>query len=171
MGLKDLLGFGGKKREEPIQERTPLTLRPGDMVEYEEQTYFVTVRYTLDEGGWIWYEYRLDDGEGNELWLTAEEEDGALETAIYWPVKAPNLEPGAKRLTFEGVEFGLDESGTATATMETKESTRSGLQCRYWDYLTEDEAAFLSLEQWNGSTEVSRGKPVNEFDYELFPGS
>lgn len=171
MGLKDLLGFGGKKQDKPIQERTPLTLRPGDMVEYETRTYFVTVRYILDEDGWIWYEYRLDDGEGNELWFTAEEDDGVLETSMYRPVKAPELEPGADRLTFEGLEFVLDESGTATATMETKENTRSGLHCRYWDYLTEDEREFLSLEQWNGSTEVSRGNPVNEFDFELFPGS
>lgn len=171
MGLKDLLGLGGAKKDQPIRERTPLTLLPGDMVEYEGQTYFITVKYTLDEGGWIWYEYRLDDGEGNELWLTAEEEDGALETTIYWPVKAPELEPGAKRLTFEGREYQLDESGTATASMETKEGHRSGLKCRYWDYVTKDENELLSLEQWNGGTEVSRGKAVNEFDYELYPGS
>lgn len=169
MGLKDLFGRGGKK-EEPVRERTPSTLESGDMIDYEGTSYFVTVKYILEENGWRWYEYRLDDGEGNELWFTAEDDDGVVKTTIYTPVKAPELEPGSERLSFQGKEYVLEESGTAAGTMETRQDSRSGLQCRYWDYVTEDETEYLSLEKWNDSLEVSIGKPVNEFEYELYPG-
>lgn len=169
MGLKDLFGLG-KRKEDQIEERTPFTLHPGDMVDYEGTNYFVTAKYVLNEEGWEWFEYRLDDGEGSEWWLTAEDDDGVAKTSLYEALKGSfDIHPGDKNITFRGIQYTLDEQGTASATKQTKQGEQAGLQCSYWDYISEDETRLLALEKWNDTLEVSLGKPVNEFDYELYP--
>ena len=163
------MGFFDRFKKRKFEEKTPLNLQVGDMVEYHSTWYFVTVRYVFTEDDWTWYEYRLEDEEGKELWLSAEDE-GKIETAVYEAVKGADVTPGDKEVTLDDTTYRLDDSGTARVEMTTRQGTRSGLTCKYWDYVSSG-AGCLSVEDWSGSVEVSVGREVGAHEYTLHAGT
>jgi hypothetical protein len=160
----------GKDEEKPeVEQRDFFNIKVGDIIEYDLRDYQVVGKLTLYDSGYEWYEYQLE-GDERSLWLSAEMDD-ELELAIYEKINKKVSEPIPKTIEVDGVHYELEEQGTARVRGEGRSKNNSGVDVRYFDYSDEDEKNLLSVEIWGGDIEVSRGKPVEDFEIKIIAGS
>ncbi|WP_131738537.1 DUF4178 domain-containing protein [Actinomadura roseirufa] len=150
----------------------PRALKAGDMVEYLGTRYFVRGSLRLREGGFTWSEHLLDADtvEGTKVWVSVEE-DPDLEVVFWTEYDIGDLNPSAKTLLVDGVEYRRDEHGTADYTSEG--TTGVGVQGRveYVDY-EGPRGRYLSFEQYGGGQwEAGLGERVPTGALTIYPGS
>ncbi|AYY13088.1 DUF4178 domain-containing protein [Actinobacteria bacterium YIM 96077] len=148
----------------------PRTLRAGDMVEYLGERLFVRGSLRLREGGYQWSEHFLDDVSGTRRWLSVEE-DPDLEVVMWTELKGSDLQPSAKVLTHEGIEYRRDEHGTAQFTSEGTTGLGTSGRVEYVDFEGRD-GHYLSFERFDGGEwEIGLGERIPSGTLTVYPGS
>lgn len=165
--LKNL--FGGEPSPPP-RSVTLTNLAPGDVVVHLDVTYLVEQRITYHQQGFFWFDYRLDDGDGNAAWLSVSDDDD-LELAFFHPADLAVTIPPPKTLTFEGVEYELDEEGLVDAKIDRGTGSETRTSVETWDY-EGDDGELLGVQRWGGSEiEVMVGRRVMPVELDLLGGA
>ena len=165
-GDDPLLSEGAHARSHEL-----MRLKVGDALSITGDTYTISQKLIFREGSFEWMEYRLSDGETTR-WLEVEDDD-ELWLALYQEVDDLKLRdaPGAE-LTYKGVDYELDEKGSATMRKEGEGPAHGRLpECRYYDFEAEEGDGVLSIEQWSENYEASVGRRVSPHAIEVFPGA
>ncbi|MBE9033457.1 DUF4178 domain-containing protein [filamentous cyanobacterium LEGE 11480] len=150
------------QRSRPSEVRTARTLfnlQLGDLVEFEGLEWFVEDVLQYNDSGYKWTEYRVQ-ADTESRWLSVEQDD---ELYVSWMRNKSGVEitgEPPKRLTVDGVDYRLDERGTAQL------SRAGGLQadtCQYYEYEgVEDDRQLMSIEDWGGGKiEVAVGRSIS----------
>lgn len=148
----------------------PRTLQAGDMVEYLGERLFVRGSLRMREGGYQWSEHFLDDVAGTRRWLSVEE-DPDLEVVMWTELKGADLQPSAKVLTHDGIEYRRDEHGTAQFTSEGTTGLGASGRVEYVDFEGHG-GHYLSFERFDGGEwEVGLGERVPQGTLTVYPGS
>ncbi len=144
-------------------------LEIGDFVQHFGVDWAVEAKLTYNDGGDIWLEYMLQDGD-RLCWLSVEEDD-TLEVTLTTTVNDLDVRSNPpERLTYNDMEFRLVESGTASMTRIGNLRSRPAERCHYYDY--EGEAhRVLSIEDWGGDIEVSVGQKIPPSSLTFLPGT
>lgn len=154
------------EREKNMKKKTLFNLEVGDVVAVEEVDYEVEAVLCFNDHGWKWREYKLKDAL-KVLWLSVEVDD-EVEISLYEEVRIPGFTPG-KKVDYDGVEYYQDECGEAILE---KVSGLLGVvpneRVRYYEYCDMDEEKYLAAEVWGGETEVSIGRPIKEYNVEIY---
>lgn len=148
----------------------PRTLKAGDMVELLGERMFVRGSLRLRQGGFQWSEHFLDDIEGTRRWLSVEE-DPDLEVVVWTELKNSDLQPSAKVLTHDGIEYRRDEHGTAQFASEGTTGLGTSGRVEYVDF--EGSAGrYLSFERFDGGEwEAGLGERVPPGTLTVYPAS
>lgn len=149
------------QRNRPREVRTNRTLfnlQLGDLVEFEGLEWFVEDILQYNDSGYPWTEYRVQS-DTESRWLSVEQDD---ELYVGWFRNKSGVEitgDPPQRLTVDGVEYRLDERGTATLT---RPGGRPAETCQYYEYEgVADDRRLLSVEDWGGKIEVSVGRSIS----------
>jgi hypothetical protein len=124
----------------------PERIKAGDLVEAYGKTLAVRGTLRLSEGDYSWAEHFLDTGTGVKRWLSVEA-DPDVELVLWEEVTGSDLRPGPSELSFGGVSYRSDESGTARYTSEATTGLAPSGTLRYHDY-TGPEGQRLSFESF-----------------------
>jgi hypothetical protein len=143
-------------------------LKPGDVVNHDGGDWIVEGTLRLEQDGFAWQEHRLVDGE-RSLWLSVEDDEG-LEVVVWERGRAAGLEPGADRLTHDGVTYELEERGEANFTAEGSTATAASGRVEFADYAAGERR--LSFERYgqDAGWEVGVGQVVSEHALDIYPG-
>lgn len=155
----------------PDQTNDPTSMNIGYMVVYNSVTYIVREVLDFNEGGWEWQEIFLDDGTGNQAWLSAER-DPDLELTWWIDVDSPaNFESATQMVTYGGQSYRLRESGTANYIAKLGEWMGNSGVVEYHDYRsTSDKSSHLSYERFNdGGWEMSVGIDIDASQLTIYP--
>ncbi|MBT2216582.1 DUF4178 domain-containing protein [Virgibacillus dakarensis] len=169
MGLFGNLFSKTQQAKTAPKERTPLTIKVGDIVTFDLRDYEVVGKITYRDGGYEWFGYQLVEGH-DTIWLSAEM-DEELELGIYKKIKLPVTKPYPNELTCENKRYYLEERGTARVTGEGRSANLQGIETDYADYSDEEEKHFLSLESWGTEIEASYGYPIEAYELKILAGS
>ncbi|MDX2217307.1 MAG: DUF4178 domain-containing protein [Oculatellaceae cyanobacterium bins.114] len=152
----------------PSLQRTVFTLQAGDIVQYEGADWVVEGQLTYNSHGFVWMEYLLQDAD-QIRWLSVEEDD-QVEVCWLKPVKGLEIShTPPQQITVADVVFQLEESDTAQMTHLGATLNRQAQQCRYFDYSSAD-GQVLSVEHWDGETEITMGHQIRPSALILLPG-
>lgn len=149
-------------------ERTVFSLEIGDIVQYLDTDWFVEGKLVYNSNGYLWVEYLLQDGD-RIRWLSVEEDD-RVEVALLEAVSGldiPDTPP--RELTYNGITYQRDESGTAQMTRVGATLNRQGETCQYYDYRGSGNWV-LSIEDWGSDREVTCGQCLHPSAFTLLPG-
>ncbi len=148
----------------------PRTLKPGDMVEYLGQRFFVRGTLRLREGGYQWSEHFLDDVEGTKRWLSVEE-DPDLQVVMWTELPDSGLLPTEKAIVLEGVEYRRVEHGTAQFQSQGTTGLGTAGRVEYVDYEAPG-GKFLAFERFEGGRwEAGVGDLVPHGALTIYPSS
>lgn len=153
----------------PVEERTVLNLKIGDIITYDLQDYQVVGKLSYNDHGFTWLAYQLQ-GEDHIYWLSVEVDD-ELELGMYEKVKLKVDEPIPDEIMFQEETFHLEEKGKANVQGEGRGKNVDGQVVQYFDYSNEEEEKFLSLEKWGSEIEVSVGESIGEYEIKIIAGS
>ncbi len=166
--LKKMFGSGGKEKPQ-IVKRNALNLQVGDIVSYDLEDYVVIGVLEYNDEGWVWRDYHLESDD-KHIWLSVEQDD-ELYMGIFEKIKMP-LEKPQQLITYDGIDFELDETSTARITVvEGQVGARVGNNVRYWDYCDEEDERFISIEEWDGDFEFSYGYEIDPREVSFMAGS
>ncbi|WP_158735806.1 DUF4178 domain-containing protein [Alteribacillus sp. YIM 98480] len=169
--IKEMFRARNVDKEKGTVSRTIQTLALQDIVTYDLEDYIVIGKIVYEDGGWEWTVYHLE-GENNKRWLSLEEDDEWI-IGIYDKSRTPVEEPGNRVITYEGTDYQVKESGTATI----KEAVGSvgasvGQTVQYWDLAdTDAQEKLLSIERWGSSLEASTGYEISEKEISIIAGT
>lgn len=164
-----------RKGEMPAQ-RTLFNLQVGDVVQRDMRDWIVETILLFDQSGFQWQEYYLRDGDDG-VWLVVVDDD-RLE--LSWMHQVPSHQvsiafPLRDRLTYDGVDYRLEEKGLATYSKLSRGSTQGG-PCRFHDYVAEG-GRVLSVELYvqdaaveTGEIELCLGERINPESLRILPG-
>lgn len=168
-----------KKKEEPNYDPTNLRitdLRKGWFVDYDFQTWEAIEEYEYDWGSQDFsYEFLLDNGSGQQLFLSIEEDDG-LNCVIFEKMRfstlpqADEIEAAVKsngkpprQLQVNGIRYYFD--GEYPGFWRNIKASKSQ-EFMLWDYWDDSDEKCLNIEQWDDNTfEAALGtwKPEHAF--------
>lgn len=169
MGLFSKIFSKNKHIESTTEERTVLSIKVGDIINYDFVDYEVVGKITYRDGNYEWYGYQLLDGD-ETIWLAAEMDD-ELELGIYKKVLLPVSNPYPKKLIHDNKTYYLEESGKARVSGEGRSKNIHGTLVDYADYSDENEESFLSIEAWGTEVEVSIGYLIKNYEIKIMAGS
>ena len=126
----------------------------GDKIEDHEL--IVQARHEYEEDGFIWHELECESG-AEKFWIEIENDDELSVSLTVRKLKLGDvgLSPDQVQeieksdegtITFEGRSFEYDDCGKAYFYRNSNRSSRETL--RYWDFESEDELHFLTVESW-----------------------
>ncbi len=143
------------------------TLKPGDVVNLDGADFIVEGTLRFEQDGFRWEEHRLVDGERSR-WLSVEDDEG-LEVVVWDRAPAGELEPGAKRLSHEGVDYELLERGSASFTAEGSTATAPSGRAEYVEYAAGERR--LAFERFGGDAgwELGTGAVISEHSLDIYP--
>ncbi|MFB6265271.1 MAG: DUF4178 domain-containing protein [Bradymonadaceae bacterium] len=148
--------------------RHPTDLQLNDIVSHFGTDYVVEGRIDYEEGGYRWYEFMLVDGD-DARWLCVEEDD-QLEVTLWQEIDDLMVDPPVpETLEYEGEEYRMIERGEARAVQKGKTGRKKHPEVKYWDFSGSGDS-YLSVEEWGGEIEVSKGTEVNLETLDVFPG-
>ncbi len=161
--------FGKKEEREEIKPRDVFSIKINDIVSYELEDYQTVGKLVYKDGSFTWTAYQLE-GDGRTLWLSVEMDD-ELELAMYEkiPLKLPGEVP--KKLSYDGTDYYLEESGTAQVKGEGRGANVDGMTVNYYDFSDEAEESFLSVENWGSEIEVSIGRGIEDYEIKILAAS
>lgn len=147
----------------------PRSLGPGAIVSYGNVDYVVRGTLTLREGPFVWWEHLLAS-EGEPQWLSVEEDDGALELALWHKRPGPSTAPQGS-MQLDGVDYTETERGHASYTTEGTTGLPAGGEMDYVDYASADGRHLLGLERWSQGQpwEMSVGRPMLPGEFTVYP--
>ncbi len=148
--------------------RTVFNLQVGDIVQYAGTDWVVEDRLTYDDHGYGWLEYLMQDGD-RQRWLSIEEDD-RLE--VLWMETLAHAEisnPPPQQIILDHLTYRQIEAGTARMTRLGTPLNRQSQICQYFDYTGPDDTV-LSVENWQGDVEVTRGRQIHPQSLVLLPG-
>lgn len=148
-------------------ERNIFNLEIGDIVQYEGVDWFVEGKLIYNDNSNSWFSYLLQDNE-QICWLAVEEDD-FVEVSIFREASGEIPLPPGKNLTFLDEDYHLSGSGTATMKRLGNTFNKQDQTCEYYDYKNEQNLR-LSLEIWEGETEISLGQKINPRFLTFLPG-
>ncbi len=164
--LKNL--FGKKEEKKPPRDPRIDDLRLGDVLLHFDDSYVVEQIITYHENGFFWYDYRLEDGSGEQLWLSVEDDDELI-VGLYKPVDVTLTEAPGKTFEVAGELFTLVEKGKADAHIK-RQNSESKSKVTHWDFQSGEK--LLSISQWGeGDFDLSVGRQVNPVELDLLPGA
>jgi hypothetical protein len=145
------------------------SLKLGDVVNFDGGDFIVEGTLRMEQDGFRWEEHRLVDGERSR-WLSVEDDEG-LVVAVWQRAPAGEVEPGADRLSHEGVDYELDERGHANFTAEGSTGTAPSGRLEYVEYAAGDR--LLAFERYGGDAgwELGTGEVVSEHALDIYPAS
>ena len=146
----------------------PRAIRMGDVVNYDGSDFIVEGTLRFDEGGFVWQEHLVVDGE-RRLWLSVEDDEGELEVVEWQRHKGLGLEPGAKTIAHEGVNYELEERGRANYTSEGVTGALGGGVAEYADYAAGDRRLGFERYTGEGDWEVSLGTKISPHALDIYP--
>lgn len=166
--LKNL--FGGEEAPAAARDVTLMTLAVGDVVVHMDATYVVEQRITYHQQGFFWFDYRLDDGDGSQAWLSVADDD-ELEVSFFHPIDLVVDIPPPAQIEYDGVTYRLDESGQVDAKIDRGSGTETRTVVDSWDYESTD-GQFLGVQRWGeDEIEVATGRSIRPVEVDLLPGS
>lgn len=146
------------------QERTSLhlqNLKPGDIVSFQTTDYILVDMRNVQESGWVWFDYILEDGEEIvQLTVDEEEEDLYLLTPTH---EISISSPPPKALRYQHRLFRQTSEGVARV-VDTHETFR------YFTY-EEPSGRVIVAEEWGDEFDVYVGKSISPLDLQFLPGS
>ena len=159
---------GKKSKELPSLERNIFNLQIGDIVQYMGRDWVVEGKLNYNVGGYIWFEYLLQDH--NDIrWLSVDEDD-RVEVAFLEPTDRLEVSKNPpKQLTFADQTYHRVDSGMAKMTRVGTTLRKTAERCEYFDYRGTDDNV-LSIEIWDGEVEVTVGYQINPRSLTLLPG-
>ncbi|WP_117170566.1 DUF4178 domain-containing protein [Paraliobacillus sediminis] len=168
MGMFSKL-FQKKNTKPKVKERDPLSIRIGDIIEYDLGDYEVVGKITYRQDSYEWISYQLLEGR-NTIWLSAEMDD-KLELGIYKTIPLSVQKPFPKQLTYKDKTYYLDEYGEARVVGEGRSVNINGREMEYAEYYDDSESEFISLEDWGSEIEVSIGFEIKDYEVKIIAGS
>lgn len=122
----------------------------------EDYELIVKARHQYEEDGFIWHELECESG-ADKFWIEIENDDELtvsltlkkmkLGEVGLTPEKIKSIEKADKGIvTFEGRSFEYEDCGKARFYRNGNRS--SGETFQYWDFESEDELHFLTVESW-----------------------
>ena len=138
------------------------------MVNHDGSDFIVEGTLRFDEGGFVWQEHLLVDGE-RRLWLSVEDDEGELEVVEWRRHTGLGLEPGAKTISHEGVTYELEERGRADYTSEGVTGALGGGIADYADYAAGDRRLGFERYTGEGAWEVSLGTKISPHELDIYP--
>ncbi|MDJ0696442.1 DUF4178 domain-containing protein [Mastigocoleus sp. MO_188.B34] len=159
---------GKKSKELPSLERNIFNLQIGDIVQYMGRDWVVEGKLNYNVGGYIWFEYLLQDH--NDIrWLSVDEDD-RVEVAFLEPTDRLEVSKNPpKQLNFADETYHRVDSGMAKMTRVGTTLRKTAERCEYFDYRGSDDNV-LSIEIWDGEVEVTVGYQINPRSLTLLPG-
>lgn len=146
-------------------------LKVGDIVGHGGTDWLVRGTIRFDQDGFQWAEHFLDDAT-TKRWLSVEEDED-LDVVLWQSLpgdQAAGLDPEAGSVTLDGVEYRLDERGSARFTAEGTTGTAASGVVDYADFVAGDRR--LSFERYGGgSWEAGTGTPVAPSSLEIYPST
>lgn len=162
--------FGKDEPQQSREKRTLFNLQQGDILTYDLEEFEVVGKLTYNDSGYKWMEYHIKSVSRN-LWLSVEQDDD-LEVEIYEKIKTKFDVPNSHEVTFDGVTYFREETGTAyVEEVWGQAGAVVGQRVSYWDYEAEEddlEYEYLCFEQWGPDLEISRGYSISEREIEIF---
>jgi hypothetical protein len=168
MGIFDRL-FKKKEKSNEVEERNLFNLKIGDIITYDLEDYELVSKLTYNDSGYRWFAYQMISGNETK-WLSVEMDD-ELELGIYEKVSLTLEKPLPKTIQYDGVNYTLDESGTAQVIGEGRGQNVNGKSLQYADYCDDTEEQFISVEVWGSEVEVSKGYEIDEYEIKVIAGS
>lgn len=144
----------------------------GDVVSYDLVDYIVKNKLTYEEEGFYWYDYLLvDEPSGQELWLSAEDDDG-ISIGIFREIELDGIPPVPGKLTHDGKSFRQTEHSHASVRLEREDAARDTENGRveYWDFEGPNDT-YLSILKWGGSYEASVGHEIGAHELTIYPAN
>ncbi len=148
-----------------------------NLEEYDVQ---ILSRSVYREGeNYEWYELEGDNGRG-KVWLSLQHDDGLDVTIATRKLKMRDIpivrddldrmdDAAAGQFDFEGRTYYYDHSTEGSYFQGGDVSADSEEFFYYWEFETEDESQFLTVEEWeNGRFEVTMSYPVKESQVKVF---
>ncbi|WP_425447196.1 DUF4178 domain-containing protein [Dethiothermospora halolimnae] len=167
--LKKVVKANKNANVKPQDERNIFNLKVGDIVSIEDVDYEVKGVMKLNDSGWKWTEYKIKDAR-QTYWLSVEEDD-EIEISLSHKVTAITTEP-PKKYEYEGVTYYMQEGSEAVVEdVSGKINVSKGDRVDYYEYSDSDDEKLLSIEIWDGQVEMSKGRWIETFEIEIFPGS
>ena len=168
MQQNGMLGAGKQRPELPSLKRNVFNLQIGDIVQYLGTDWMVEGSLTYDVDGYTWMEYMLQDGD-DIRWLSVEEDD-TVEVAFLEANNQLDVSQNPpQQLNFAGDTYRCVDSGTAKMTRKGTVVRRNAQSCHYFDYESGNDKV-LSIEIWDGETEVTVGERISPRSLTLLPG-
>lgn len=169
MGIFDSL-FKKKEKEVVKAKRDLFSLQVNDIITYDLEDYFVIGKLVYSDSGYNWIAYHLK-GDHKNIWLAVEQDD-VLELGIYERLPA-QIPPDIKnQLDVKGIRYYQEEHGYAKITEAVGQvGAVVGQQIEYWEFESDDEENYLSIEKWGSDLEVSYGYPITEKEIRWIAGS
>ena len=148
-----------------------------NLEEYDVQ---ILSRSIYREGeNYEWYELEGDNGKG-KVWLSLQHDDGLDVTIAARKLKLRDLpidradldrmdDAAAGQFDLEGKTFYYDHSTEGSYFQNGTISSENEEFFYYWEFETEDESEFLTIEEWeNGRFEVTISYPVKESQVKVY---
>ncbi|GAA0178339.1 hypothetical protein SH2C18_14100 [Clostridium sediminicola] len=155
------------KMEQQDNSITVLNMRIGDIISIEEVDYEVQAILTFNDHGWKWIEYKIKDAR-KTYWLSVEQDDD-IEISLYEEVVAITTE-APRTYEYKGITYYMQEGSDAIVErVQGKINVVKGEEVDYYEYADEDGEHLLSIEIWNGEVEMSVGRPIEDFNIEIYP--
>ena len=125
-------------KELPSLERNIFNLQIGDIVQYMSRDWVVEGKLNYNVGGYIWFEYLLQDN--NDIrWLSVDEDD-RVEVAFLEPTNQLEVsQTPPKQLTFADRTYRRVDSGIAKMTRVGTTLRKTAERCEYFDYQGSDD--------------------------------
>lgn len=156
--------------DDPFGDSRFWELTPKQMIKLDETDYFVRKVIQTREGGYVWREFKLDNGLGSTLWLTVEDDEG-LDLATWKPISKTDIQdgqPGDKTVLISSKAYALKESGSAAWEELHRQDQRSG-HMHYYQYEAAD-GAMLAMQRYEGAEwDMSRGNRRKTYEFEIYP--
>lgn len=145
-------------------------IKVGDVIGLDGAMWTVDGTLSFDEDGFVWREHLLSEG-GRRTWLSVEDDEDGLSVIRWDRVDPGGLTPEGHGVTHEGVEYELEERGTATYTAAGTTGTPASGRMEYADYRGGGERV-LGFERYTseGSWELSLGTALQEGMVDVYPG-
>ncbi|MEO1373836.1 MAG: DUF4178 domain-containing protein [Cyanobacteria bacterium J06635_10] len=159
---------GSKSKELPSLKRNVFNLQIGDIVQHMGIDWVVEGILTYAVGEYTWFEYMLQDD--NEIrWLSVDEDD-IVEVALLEATNQLDVSQSPpQKLSFADENYKCVDSGVANMTRVGTVQRRTASRCQYFDYKGPSDKV-LSIEVWDGETEVTVGYRINPRSLTILPG-
>lgn len=153
-----------KKPEPPIVEKTPFTLRPGDIVDISLNSYTVSGRTFFPQRREIFY--TLKDGSAVSYFRVIKRE--TLDLGLYQAIdgRLENMEEIPSTIEMDGTQYHLEDQAAGPAQSSGDTTFPSSEERYLWDFQS-DQHQLLRIEWQAGQMMLYEGAQVLAMDVSI----